>query len=119
MTGSHTLMDLHGKLDRKYQVQYNFTDKPKRGTSKLGWPSSAEENLERLKNAGIPVERRMSKCGNCGGKSCDCLDSLGIYADKIRARPYCQILPSRASRERADDGEMCQLWRVRSSCTRL
>ena len=87
MSESHTLMDLHGRLDRKYQVQYSFTAKPKRGTSKPGWPSSPEENLERLKNAGLPVDRRMPKCGNCGGKSCDCLDSLGIYADEVRDDP--------------------------------
>ena len=96
MSASHTLMDLHGQLDRKYQVLYMFTDKPKRGTIKAGWPSSPEENLQRLKNAGLPVERRVAKCGNCGGKSCGSLDSLGIYADKVRIWSYCQNLPPRA-----------------------
>ncbi|KAG7009356.1 hypothetical protein G7Y79_00003g012240 [Physcia stellaris] len=47
---TYTLINLQGKLDQKYQA---------------GWPSSPEENLQRLKNAGLPYERGVPKCNRC------------------------------------------------------
>lgn len=66
-----TLMDLQGNLDREYTVNWRFSDKPQRPKEHEGWPNK-EENLERLKNAGDPVDRFISKCSNC--------DSLGHIA---------------------------------------
>lgn len=33
------------------------------------WPSDADDNIERLANAGLPYDRQVIKCRNCGGKS--------------------------------------------------
>lgn len=32
-----------------------------------GWPASPEENLKRLEDAGIPLDRGVPRCGNCSG----------------------------------------------------
>ena len=61
-------MDLNGKLDRKYHVGFYFSEKAPRGKMKESWPKSPEENMERLANAGLPVERGIPKCTNCNGK---------------------------------------------------
>ena len=60
-------MNLQGKLDCKYHVGFFFSDKPQRSALKEGWPRNAAENLARLKDAGIPVERGIPKCSNCDG----------------------------------------------------
>ena len=62
---TYTNMDLQGNLDKKYTVSYRLSDKPKRPKEKEGWPETPEENLERLKDAGEPVDRGIPKCGNC------------------------------------------------------
>jgi peptide methionine sulfoxide reductase MsrB len=62
---TYTNMDLQGNLDKKYTVSYRFSDKPKRPKEAEGWPQSAEENIERLKDAGEPVDRGLPKCSNC------------------------------------------------------
>lgn len=72
---TYTNMDLQGNLDRKYTVSYRFSDKPKRPKEAEGWPASMEENLERLGDAGEPVDRGIPLCSNCNGlghnsKSC-------------------------------------------------
>lgn len=69
VTSTFTLMNLQGKLDCKYTVGFFYSDQPQRLALKQGWPSSLEENLERLKDAGIPVERGIPKCSNCDGES--------------------------------------------------
>lgn len=58
-------MDLNGKLDCKYHVGYFFSPKPTRVAMKDSWPPSPGVNLERLADAGIPVERGVPKCRNC------------------------------------------------------
>ncbi|MCJ1331210.1 hypothetical protein MMC10_007898 [Thelotrema lepadinum] len=75
VTDTYTLMDLNGKLDRKYHVGFYFSEKAPRGKMKESWPKSPEENMERLANAGLPVERGIPKCTNCNelghiAKSC-------------------------------------------------
>ncbi|KAL8731048.1 MAG: hypothetical protein Q9166_003699 [cf. Caloplaca sp. 2 TL-2023] len=64
---THTLIDLSGKKDCKYKVGYFFKKTPR--TSKLAevWPASEEENLARLKDAGVPYERGIPKCLRCKG----------------------------------------------------
>lgn len=65
ITDTFTLMDLQGNLDRKYTVGFFLSDKPQRNKMLAGWPESAEQNLERLAHAGIPVDRKIPKCMNC------------------------------------------------------
>ncbi|CAO1603130.1 hypothetical protein XANCAGTX0491_006723 [Xanthoria calcicola] len=62
---THTLVDLSGKKDCKYKVGYFFKKTPR--TEKLAdvWPTSEEENLVRLKDAGAPYERGIPKCLRC------------------------------------------------------
>ena len=62
-------MDLDGQTGRQYHVGFYFSAKAPRGSLKDAWPLSPEENLERLLNAGIPVDSKIPKCGNCGGES--------------------------------------------------
>ncbi|MCJ1303297.1 hypothetical protein MMC08_006105 [Hypocenomyce scalaris] len=62
---TQTFIDLQGKLDCTYQIGYYFSPKPKRTNAAQGWPSSPEENMERLKDAGIPMDRGIPKCNNC------------------------------------------------------
>ncbi|KAI9735446.1 MAG: hypothetical protein M1818_006452 [Claussenomyces sp. TS43310] len=64
ITETLTLMDLQGKLDREWCISYRTSDKPKRPKEAEGWPTP-EENRERLKNAGEPVDRLVPKCSNC------------------------------------------------------
>jgi hypothetical protein len=66
LLSTYTNMDLQGNLEKKYTVQCRFSDKPARPREATGWPKSPEENLDRLQDAGIVVERRMTKCSNCG-----------------------------------------------------
>ncbi len=61
-------MSLQGDLDKKYQVGYYLSPKPKRNIQAAGWPESPEVNLERLKDAGVPMERGIPKCPRCNGK---------------------------------------------------
>lgn len=46
---------------------FYFSPKPRRANAAQGWPASPEENLERLKDAGLPMDRGVPKCGRCGG----------------------------------------------------
>ncbi|KAI1270582.1 hypothetical protein F5Y18DRAFT_16554 [Xylariaceae sp. FL1019] len=60
-----TNMDFQGNLEKKFSITYRFSDKPARPRERELWPSSTEENLERLKDAGEVVERGLAKCSNC------------------------------------------------------
>lgn len=64
-----TFVNLQGELDKTYQVGFYFSPKPKRANMAAGWPKDAEENLERLKDAGLPMDRGIPKCTRCDGKS--------------------------------------------------
>ncbi|KAI1092634.1 hypothetical protein F5B19DRAFT_198308 [Rostrohypoxylon terebratum] len=66
MMSGRTLMDLQGNLDKKYRVQYRWSDKPLRGREKEIFPKSAEENMERLRDAGEVVHTDIPQCRNCG-----------------------------------------------------
>jgi hypothetical protein len=71
LSQTYTNMDLQGNLDRTYTISYRLSEKPKRPKEAEGWPASAEENMERLKDAGVPVDRGVPLCGNC--------DTLGYF----------------------------------------
>ena len=63
-----SLINLQGKLNCKYVVGFYFSHKPQRATLRERWPQSVEENLVRLEDAGLPYDRQIPKCSNCGGK---------------------------------------------------
>jgi hypothetical protein len=65
MLGALTNMDLQGNLNKTYQVTYRFDKRPIRAREAPNWPESDEDNLERLKDAGEPVNRGLTKCNNC------------------------------------------------------
>lgn len=66
---TQTLVNIQGKLNCTYEVGFYYSDKPLRKSAKEGWPESKADNLERLKDAGLPVDRGIPKCGRCGGES--------------------------------------------------
>lgn len=61
-----TNMDLQGNLDRKYSITWRISPTIKRPKEKASWPDTPEDNIERLKNAGEPVDRGLPKCRQCG-----------------------------------------------------
>ena len=63
-----TYVNLQGELNKTFKVGFQFSSKPKRETAKQGWPETPEENLERLKDAGFPMDRGIPKCNRCDGR---------------------------------------------------
>lgn len=61
---TQTLVNLQGKIGCKYAVFYFLSDKPQRPNMRKRWPKSAEENLERLADAGVPMDSGIVKCSN-------------------------------------------------------
>jgi len=47
-------------------LTFSLSPNPLRKKFAEGWPSSAEDNLERLKSCGFPMDRLVPKCDNCG-----------------------------------------------------
>ncbi|KAL8704445.1 MAG: hypothetical protein Q9201_002403 [Fulgogasparrea decipioides] len=62
---THTLINLAGKRDCKFKVGYFFKKSPRTAKMVAVWPTSDEENLSRLKDAGVPHERGIPKCLRC------------------------------------------------------
>ena len=60
-----TNMDLQGNLEKKYSVSWRKSGKHARPKEKELWPETAEQNMERLLDAGEPVDRGLPKCNNC------------------------------------------------------
>jgi hypothetical protein len=58
-------MDLQGNLKKTFSITWRFSPKPQKPKEKEGWPETPEENLERLADAGDPVDCLMPKCSNC------------------------------------------------------
>ncbi|KAL8639118.1 MAG: hypothetical protein Q9228_003810 [Teloschistes exilis] len=52
---THTFVNLAGKRDCKYQVGYFFKKAPRTAKLAAVWPTSEEINIERLKDAGVPL----------------------------------------------------------------
>ena len=63
-----SLINLQGKLGCLYSVGFFYGPKPQRATLRTRWPENEEVNLERLADAGLPFDRMVPKCSNCGGK---------------------------------------------------
>ncbi|KAK5168181.1 uncharacterized protein LTR77_006749 [Saxophila tyrrhenica] len=75
VSDTHTIVNLQGQQDQKYTVSIQFSAKPRRAKFAEGYPSTPAENLERLKEAGFPMDRMVQKCSNCnqlghGSKAC-------------------------------------------------
>lgn len=68
MLVTQTLINLQGKLDCKYEVGFFYSDQPRRAILVPGWPPSAAENLERMEDAGQPMDRGVPKCSRCSGE---------------------------------------------------
>lgn len=64
IASTYSNMDLQGNLDKKHTIQWRWSPKAARPKEAEGWPS-VEENLERLADAGEPVDRGIPKCSNC------------------------------------------------------
>lgn len=60
-----TIVNLQGKKGMKYVVSFQFSDKPARPKFAAGWPSSQEENIQRLNEAGYVRDNMIPKCHNC------------------------------------------------------
>ncbi|OJJ57582.1 hypothetical protein ASPSYDRAFT_1064979 [Aspergillus sydowii CBS 593.65] len=56
-----SLIDLQGKLNCTYVVGFFYSAKPQRANLRERWPSSVEDNLERLEDAGLPYDRQIPK----------------------------------------------------------
>lgn len=63
---TYTNMDFQGNLDKKYTVTWRWSNKTQRPKEADYFPTSPEENMERLEDAGEPIDRGVPKCGNCG-----------------------------------------------------
>ena len=57
-------MNLQGELGKKFVVGYFLSDKAQRPSMRGRWPKSSEENLRRLEDAGVPMDRGVPKCSN-------------------------------------------------------
>ncbi|KAI9728260.1 MAG: hypothetical protein M1834_007753 [Cirrosporium novae-zelandiae] len=63
---TRVLVDLQGKLGCKYAVGFYYSPNPRRAAFKEAWPESPGVNIQRLEDAGLPEDRKVPKCGNCG-----------------------------------------------------
>lgn len=62
-----TAVNLQGKVGCKYVVSYSLTTKARRERQKEAWPETPEDNIERLKDAGEPLEQTIPVCFRCNG----------------------------------------------------
>lgn len=60
-----TVVNMQGEIEKKFCVFYFLSEKPQRPTMKERWPESLEDNIERLADAGVAVDRGIPKCNNC------------------------------------------------------
>lgn len=72
---AYIIVNLQGEKGQEYTVSFQFSPRPRRAKFAEGWPSSAEENVERLSKAGLPIDSMVPKCSNCSqyghlSKSC-------------------------------------------------
>lgn len=67
-----TIVNLQGVPGQEFVVSFQFSVKPRRAKLAEGWPSSQEENVERLASAGFVMDGFVLKCRNCDqiGKCC-------------------------------------------------
>lgn len=61
-----TSLDLCGNPDQLFVLTLQKGPKPRRVKLSQGWPADPAENMERLKSAGLVVDRGVPLCSNCG-----------------------------------------------------
>lgn len=88
-----TNVDLQGKQGCKYVIGFYYSPKPKRVKFTEGWPSDAEENLERLADAGEPMDNFATLCRNCNGTVSAPLSLSKTDNSISRTRSHVQELP--------------------------
>ena len=84
-------MDLQGNLGKKYSVSLRKSPKHQRPKEKEIWPSSTEENMARLEDAGEPVDRGIPKCRNCdtfGHTAKTCSEEKQERTDQAEVKCY-------------------------------
>jgi hypothetical protein len=64
LAATYTNMDLQGNLDREFSVTWRWSDRPSRPREQDLWPTSANENSQRLAQAGEAIDRGLPKCNN-------------------------------------------------------
>lgn len=62
---THTIVNLEGKPGQKFVVSVQWADKPRRAKFAEGWPTSKEDNMARLAEAGFVLDGFVTKCDNC------------------------------------------------------
>ncbi|ETN41359.1 uncharacterized protein HMPREF1541_03294 [Cyphellophora europaea CBS 101466] len=60
-----TNVDLQGYTGKKFAVGYYYNANAQRPNLAPKWPKDAGDNLERLADAGIPMDRGVELCTNC------------------------------------------------------
>jgi len=65
LSATYTNMDLQGNLGKKHSISWRWSDKPRAPKEMDIWPATPDENLERLADAGQPIDCKMPKCSNC------------------------------------------------------
>jgi hypothetical protein len=91
LTLTYTNMDLQGNLDKKFSVSWRLSPNHQRPKEQDAWPASPEENLERLKDAGEPVDRGIPKCSNCenlGHTKKNCPEEKQEVADRAEVKCF-------------------------------
>ncbi len=85
LEAAYTNVDLQGNLDKKYSVTWRFSPNPARPKEKDAFPATPEENMERLEDAGEPMDRGLPKCTNCdalGHTKIKCPEELQEKGDR-------------------------------------
>lgn len=110
-----TNVNLQGEIEKKYAVSYFLSDKPQRPTLVPKWPQDAEDNFARLADAGIPLDRGVDKCNNCGKighKSRACTEEK---APSEQPKIFCHLCNEEGHRvrdctqERQKGGRACKV----------
>lgn len=62
---THSIVNLQGKAEQKYVVSVQFSAQPRRAKMAESWPESPAQNLERLAEAGFPLDGKVVVCDSC------------------------------------------------------
>ena len=94
-----TLINFQGKLDCKYKASYHFSPHPRGKNDERGWPASAEENMERLEDAGFVHDRLVPYCSKCDGS--EPTFNLTVVQSLMSDLQSSGILPNSAPRRKS------------------
>ena len=60
-------------MNKKHHVRLSFSKEPLRPREAYAFPETDDENMERLKDAGMPFDRGLALCYRCNSKHCSLL----------------------------------------------